>query len=499
MRKGPVGLESTTLDQSQPPRDDIGDPPADGVPAADPPALARTRDRRIGTRMAVSVPGAMAGAFLITALAFGAATRLTASSTGSGSDGSAAANGRETTPGTSDGADAALGQLGDGAGGAVDGDHVGDVTTEPASEPGTTDADRGDSGDAVDPADEPTTEPTDKPTEQPAAEPPVDPASVAIAIRLGDGRVTISWGSCERDGFVVWKIVRSLDGKPTWPLGTGDRLVAASENEGLRSVQNGDLPAGKTVWYRVYALVERNGERVVGCVSRIADIRIPAADPEPTPTPVEIGSLALTVALGEGKPVVDWSACSGDWDLYKVVRSTDSTARWPLGDGDSLAAVVGKDGATKVRDGDAPAGKTAWYRVFCVRAVDGGYKVVAASSARAIEVPAEEPQPEPDAVSLDFQVEVTDGGAVALHWGACSNDSFVAYKVLRSAGSDPSYLPLTDGTQVRSVIENAAVTSYTDGDVASGQTWTYRVQCIGYVNGHKILLGETAATSVTLP
>ena len=53
--------------------------------------------------------------------------------------------------------------------------------------------------------------------------------------------------------------------------------------------------------------------------------------------------------------------------------------------------------------------------------------------------------------------------------------------------------------QVRSVIETAGLTAYTDHDVASGQTWTYRVQCIGYMNGHKILLGETAAKAVTLP
>jgi hypothetical protein len=290
-----------------------------------------------------------------------------------------------------------------------------------------------------------------------------------------------------------------LDGKPTWPLGSGDKLVAASEDADRSSVSNGDLPAGKTVFYRVYALVERNGERVVGCVSRVADIRIPATEPDPTPKPVEIGTLSLTVTLGDGKPVVNWGDCSGDWDLYKVVRSTNSTVTWPKGEGDSLAAVVGKDGETKVRDADAPAGKTVWYRVFCVRETETGYKVVAASAAKAIEVPAAEPEPEPDAVSLDFQVELTDGGSVALHWGACSHDSFVAYKVLRSEGPNPSYLPSTDGTQVRSVIENAELTSYTDGDVASGQTWTYRVQCIGYMNGHKILLGETAAKAVTLP
>ena len=466
MKKDPAGLAPTTVEQAEP-LEEVGEPPA----------LERTRSRRVGTRMAVSVPGAVAGALLITALAFGAATRLTAPTIGSES-GETATGGALVDESDADGAD--------------DPGSVTEPGERPATDPADEPTDKPDSKPATEPTDERATEPNDETA-------PVDPASLSIALHLGDGRVTISWGSCERDGFVVWKVVRSLDGKPTWPLGSGDKLVAVSENEALRSVRNGDLPAGKTVWYRVFALVERNGERVLGCLSRIADIRIAAAKPEPTPKPVEIGTLALTVTLGDGKPLVNWSDCSGDWDLYKVVRSTDSTVSWPKGEGDSLAAVVGKDGETKFRDGEAPAGKKVWYRVFCVRATEAGYKVVAASAARAIEVPAAEPMPEPAAVALDFQVEVTDGGGVALHWGACNHDSFVAYKVLRSAGANPSYLPSTEGTQIRSVIENAGPTAYTDGDVASGQTWTYRVQCIGYMNGHKILLGETAATAVTLP
>jgi hypothetical protein len=483
MKKDPGGLEPATVDEPQP-LDDAGAP-----------ALERMHSRRVGLRMATSVPGAIAGALLITALAFGAATRLTASTTGS-EGATASETGAEGATG-----ETVTGDTGDADQGAEQGaddpatEPVTEPKDDPATEPVTEPTDQPAADEPTEPAETPKTEPTDKP--EPAE--PATPGSISIALRMSEGRVTISWGSCERDGFVVWKVVRSLDGKPSWPLGSGDKLVAASENADLSSVSNGDLPAGKTVFYRVYALVERNGERVVGCVSRIADIRIPAAEPDPTPKPVEIGTLSLTVSLGDGKPVVNWGDCSGDWDLYKVVRSTNSTVSWPKGDGDSLAAVVGKDGETKVRDADAPAGKTVWYRVFCVRETETGYMVVAASAAKAIEVPAAEPQPEPDAVSLDFQVEITDGASVALHWGACSHDSFVAYKVLRSEGSNPSYLPSTDGTQVRSAIENAELTSYADGDVASGQTWTYRVQCIGYMNGHKILLGETAAKAVTLP
>jgi hypothetical protein len=64
---------------------------------------------------------------------------------------------------------------------------------------------------------------------------------------------------------------------------------------------------------------------------------------------------------------------------------------------------------------------------------------------------------------------------------------------------NPSYLPYTDGTQVIGVIENHEVTGQTDGDVASGQTWYYRVQAIGYWNGQKVVLGQTAVVAVTIP
>jgi hypothetical protein len=170
---------------------------------------------------------------------------------------------------------------------------------------------------------------------------------------------------------------------------------------------------------------------------------------------------------------------------------------WPKGESDSLAAAVGPDGKTAVWDGEATAGKKVWYRVFCVREAEGGYKVVASSPAKGIAVPAAEPDPDPDPVALGLEVDLTDAG-VKLHWEACGSESFVAYKIVRSAGSNPSYLPGTDGSQVIAVIENPGVTSFTDGDLEAGQTWHYRVQAIGYMNGHKILLGQTAAIAVTV-
>jgi hypothetical protein len=471
---------------------DLEDGPTPGDPA--PTTSVGRRVRPTVGRVGRSLPGAIVGVLLVSAIALGASARMTALG-GGGSDGAPAT--QTADGGTTDDHGGDLGT----APGLETGDEPGSGAdaTDPAVEPGSGDATDGDAtdGDATDgdagTGDQPTTEPTPAPD--------TEPRTIAIALHLGDGKVRIEWGDCPLDGFAAWKVLRTLDGAPSWPLGDGDRLVAASENQALGSVLNGDLPAGKTLYYRVLGLVGRDGHVVIGCRSRIADIHIPAAEPTPAPTnePDAIGSIGLTLTLTDGgKPWADWTACTGDWDYAKVIRSTNSTVTFPKGEGDALAGVTGKDGPTALTDGGAPAGKKLWYRVFCVRVVGDGYQVVAASPTRSITTPAAEPQPEPAPVSLDITAELTDGG-VAIHWGTCSNDHFVAYKVIRSAGSNPSYLPATDGSVVVAVRESAAVTTFTDPNVEPGQTWHYRVQCIGWMNDHKILLGETDVVTVTLP
>ena len=69
--------------------------------------------------------------------------------------------------------------------------------------------------------------------------------------------------------------------------------------------------------------------------------------------------------------------------------------KWPAGDGDDVIAVVEVGGAPKAWDEHAPAGKKVWYRVFCVRSTDDGYKVVAASETGSIVAPDKETEPTP--------------------------------------------------------------------------------------------------------
>jgi hypothetical protein len=214
-------------------------------------------------------------------------------------------------------------------------------------------------------------------------------------------------------------------------------------------------------------------------------------------------SLGLTLQLKDGRPFASWSACEGvEFAYYKLVRSSDSTVSWPTGSGDTLVAAVQPGSKTAAWDSGAPAGKKLWYRVFCVTSAKS---VVRSSITAAIQTPAAAPAPSPCSFSLSASVLVAnlvstpqEGGAgVALDWTSCQSSGLVYYKVVRSAGLNPSYLPWTDGTVVVAVVEPAGTTAYVDHPAAG--TWQYRVQAIGSADGMKVLLGQTAVASMTVP
>ena len=227
----------------------------------------------------------------------------------------------------------------------------------------------------------------------------------------------------------------------------------------------------------------------------------PKDDPKDEPNdPAD--PIGLELAIKDDHPLLQWGSCAGlDFDYYKVVRSTDSTVTWPKGDNDELIGAVGADGYRKAWDKYAPHGKKAWYRVFCVRKTEDGYKAVNASNVKGIEVPLEpEPPTPPDPVLLGLEAEVNDEGKVVLSWSACEVDGFAFYKVVKSTWNEhPSYLPWTDGSEVIGVVGDRHATEWHDWAPDAGDTVYYRVQCIGYVGDHKVLLGQTAVVAVTSP
>jgi hypothetical protein len=234
----------------------------------------------------------------------------------------------------------------------------------------------------------------------------------------------------------------------------------------------------------------------------------PKAEPTPTPKPTvkptvkpASTTISLSLAIKDGHPYASWSACEGiEFAWYKVVRSTDSTVRWPAGDNDKVVAAIKPGSKRAAWDSTAPAGKKTWYRVFCVTASSS---VARSSAAVGIQTPAAPPAPTSCSISLTVNpaekgmTQTTDGQAVALDWTACKSSGLVYYKVVRSAQSNPSYLPWTDGSVVIAVVGPDGATAHVDH--VDGGTWYYRVQAIGSVDGAKKVLGQTAVVPVTVP
>jgi len=433
-----------------------------------------------GRRLGMSASGAVAGMFLLVALALGAG-------------GQPSLDPSDVGHGGGDAASDPVAEKGDGGYTAPDSGKDDEVTAgegtastdEPKPEVGTGDEPKPDT-----PSDEP------KPDEPSGT--PVDPTTIELGLALDGFAVVVEWSVCDFDGFRYYKVVRSTDESVTWPPGAGDALVGVLDGITETRMVDSTAAHGKTYFYRVFAVRSVDGDYIVACKSDVKSITTksdPAPEPKPDPAPTPDG-LWLEVWIAEGHPVIKWGSC-GDvaFDKIKVVRSLDGTVTWPLGENDALIAVTGPDGH-KAWDKDAPGGMTLFYRVFCVRSTEGGYVVANASVVGSVVTPVVEPPPDP--VTLGFEVVLTAEGVV-LHWEDCTSETFSFYKVVRSMNPNPSYLPYTDGTQVIGVIDNHSVTGLTDSDVASGQTWYYRVQSIGYWNGQKVVLGQTAVIAVTIP
>ena len=222
----------------------------------------------------------------------------------------------------------------------------------------------------------------------------------------------------------------------------------------------------------------------------------PTKKPEATKPPQEAGTLALEAWAKEGKIKLAWSKYDRDgFEYYKVVRSPDAAASWPLGENDELVAVISDQFSPWYAD-NAPCGHEWHYRVFAVRHTEAGYKVLAESNQAAAAVDCFDGPVEPKA--LGFELHQVDAG-VKLNWQACTSGDFVAYKVVRSKVNENPTFPLNDGTQLVAVFENHEVTTFTDTDVAAGQTWTYRVYSMAKNgDGGWVVIGLTQATTITV-
>jgi hypothetical protein len=247
----------------------------------------------------------------------------------------------------------------------------------------------------------------------------------------------------------------------------------------------------------------------------------PEATAEPTAEPTA-APLSLTAELDGFKVDVAWTAYSGDdFAYYKVVRSTDATVEWPLGEGDSLVAAIPEIDKLSTVD-SPPGGKTYTYGVFAVKGLDDGYAVIVGSNTATVAVPEPTPAPTPKptpkptancnmsltatvkAASADQvapNVIASSGFVVRLTWTKYQCDNFEWYVVVRSEDGHPD-VPLPHAnTSGFEVTQDVNILTWTDTRVQAGHTYYYRVMAWNskvFCNGGTVL-GKTNIASAEIP
>jgi hypothetical protein len=101
---------------------------------------------------------------------------------------------------------------------------------------------------------------------------------VALGIEAGvDGAtVWLDWETCDSDGFVYYKVVRSQSDNPSYlPWTDGTELIGVIENPGSSAFEDHDLTSGKTWYYRVQSIGRWNGAKVLLGQTRVVRIEIP--------------------------------------------------------------------------------------------------------------------------------------------------------------------------------------------------------------------------------
>ena len=93
------------------------------------------------------------------------------------------------------------------------------------------------------------------------------PIGLWAEARAGEG-IKLVWDACAVDGFIAYKVVRSLTNPdPRYPLNDGTELIAAIGDPGQTHLLDAAVTAGQAWTYRVLAVGEGSGGKVILCQS----------------------------------------------------------------------------------------------------------------------------------------------------------------------------------------------------------------------------------------
>jgi hypothetical protein len=208
----------------------------------------------------------------------------------------------------------------------------------------------------------------------------------------------------------------------------------------------------------------------------------PSGDPSAAPTlEPTAGSITLTAAVDGCKVKLAWSAYVGaDFAYYKVVRSTDASAAWPLEDGDTLVAAIDNVATLALRDG--PGAGTFTYQVFAVKSGASGYEVLVASNSKTATAGACATKPPVVSNPSDMgalRAKDNGDGSWTFCWNAYTGPVDISYYKLdgQPYPKAPGYVENGHYWAAISPSETCATV-----DVAPG-TWNVNVEAVYYPDG----------------
>ncbi len=232
------------------------------------------------------------------------------------------------------------------------------------------------------PTDAPTLVPTPTPTPVVTVAPVVTPAptlgTLTLTGAISGQKVALAWSRYQGDNFGYYKIIRSVEATPTWPLGAGDTLVAATTDIETVSWADPSAPRSKTLFYAVFAVTAEDTGYQVLAASNVVSVTTPAPTPAPT---VNCTSLSLKAVLqsptastggvlpanngGSGYSIkLSWSKyrCS-NFQWYGVQMSQSGTPVLKLGDIPN-AYYVDNINALSWTDTEVQSGQTYYFRAY---------------------------------------------------------------------------------------------------------------------------------------
>ena len=285
---------------------------------------------------------------------------------------------------------------------------------------------------------------------------PAAPSNLVAMAAALPASVSLSW--TDNDPNATSYVVERSDGT------TGDWTVIASNLAATAtSYTDGNVTAGASYSYQVEAFDGTTGSPD----SNVASATVPYA------TPAAPSNLLAMAAALPASVSLSWTDNADNATGYTVERSDGTTGDWTV-IASNLAAT-----ATSYTDGNVTAGASYSYQVEAFNVTAGSSCSNAASATVPYATPAAPSNLLAMAAALPASVSLswTDNAAIA-----------TAYTVERSVGTTGVWTVIAGNL-------SATATSYTDGNVTAGASYSYQVEAFNVTAGSSC----SNAASATVP